>query len=265
MGQELGERLGCAGAADPLACLRAKSAQEVIAAAACDTSLFSDNIFFAPVFDGWVLPDNPLTAYAQGRHQPVPMIVGSTLNEGTFYLANEKDLGLDRYEALLRARFAAKTAQALTVFPARGDAEVPQAIDRFITVAANAEPARFVAASLAQHGQKAFVYQFTRRPRTALAKRMAVHHGVDLAYVFGNQDEPGGYDDLDRALAATVMAYWVNFAKHGDPNGPGLPAWPAYARASDQHLELGDEVAAKAHLFPAECDFIDRVSPYLPQ
>lgn len=265
MGQELEKRLVCVGAANPLACMRAKSAADVIAAAACDTSLFSTNIFFAPVFDGWVLPGNPLTAYHLGRHQPAPMIVGSTLNEGAIYLTSEKDLTLARYDQLLRARFADQTAQAAAIFPARNDAEVPQAIDHFITVAANAEPARFVAASLAEHGQKAFVYQFTRRPQTALAKRLGVHHGVDLAYVFGNLDEPGAYDEVDRALSGTVMGYWVNFAKTGDPNGPGLPPWPEYNRAGDQYLELGDKVAAKAHLDQNQCDFIAKVSTYLPR
>jgi para-nitrobenzyl esterase len=34
--------------------------------------------------------------------------------------------------------------------------------------------------------------------------------------------------NADRALAETMMAYWVNFATHGDPNGAGLPHWPAY-------------------------------------
>lgn len=265
MGEELGARLGCASAADPLACLRAKSAQEVIAAAACDTSLFSDNIFFAPVFDGWVLPDNPLTAYAEGRQHAVPMIVGSTLNEGTIYLAQEKDLTLERYDAFLRARFGDKAGQARTVFPALGDGDVPRAMDRFITVAANAEPARFVAGAMARQGVGSYLYHFTRRPQTALARRLAVHHGVDLAYVFGNLDEANAYDGTDRALAESVMAYWVNFARTGDPNGAGLPAWPAYAGATDLHLELGDAVTTGRNLYKPECDFINGASRYRPR
>ncbi len=262
MGEELAARLGCQGASDVLAALRAKSAAEVIQAAACDTSLFSDNIFFAPVFDGWVLPSNPRLAFASGRQHGAPMIVGSTLNEGTIYLAGEKDLTLERYHAFLRARFAGGAASALAMFPAPGDGDVPRVIDHFLTVAVNAEPARFVAGSMAKKGVGAYLYQFTRRPRTVLARKLAVHHGVDLAYVFGNLDEPGAYDDIDRALAEKMMAYWVNFAHNGDPNGPGLPVWPAYDPASDLNLEFGDQVSTGRNLYQTDCDFVSRVSPY---
>ena len=26
-----------------------------------------------------------------------------------------------------------------------------------------------------------------------------------------------------------MAAYWTNFAKHGDPNGKGVPEWPAFS------------------------------------
>jgi para-nitrobenzyl esterase len=66
-----------------------KSAQELVEAADCKTSVFDEGLFFAPVFDGWVLPKNPVAAYSGGRQHDVPIIVGSTLNEGTLYLADE--------------------------------------------------------------------------------------------------------------------------------------------------------------------------------
>ena len=82
--------------------MRAKSAQEILTAADCITSVFDEGLFFAPVFDGWVLPQNPLTVYAGGRQHDVPIIVGSTLNEGTLYLADEKDLSVGKYHWCLK-------------------------------------------------------------------------------------------------------------------------------------------------------------------
>ena len=41
-----------------------------------------------------------------------------------------------------------------------------------------------------------------------------------------------------------MRAYWIRFAATGDPNRPGLPAWPAWEPASDRHLELGVDVSA---------------------
>jgi para-nitrobenzyl esterase len=49
----------------------------------------------------------------------------------------------------------------------------------------------------------------------------------------------------DRRLAAQMAAYWTNFAKTGDPNGPGLPAWPRFTQANRQVmlLEAGPRAA----------------------
>jgi para-nitrobenzyl esterase len=262
MGQELSARFGCDKAGDELACLRRASAADVVKAADTSTSIFNDSLLFAPVFDGWALPDNPAAAFAQGRQQAVPMIVGSTLDEGNIYLAGEPGLTMEKYQAFLRARFGDEAGSALAMFPARGDADVPRAIDFFVTVAVNAQPARFMAASMANQGIKSYLYHFTRRPDTALARKLGVHHGVDLAYVFGNMKKSDGYDDKDLALAKTMMGYWVNFATTGDPNGPGLPAWPAYDGQSDQNLEFGDTIRVQSGLYKKECDYIGRMSRF---
>jgi len=257
MGVELARRLGCQEGSGTLACMRAKTAREVVAAAACDTGLFAEEIFFAPVFDGGVLPKDPVAAFRTGRQHAVPVITGSTANEGALYLTGEKDLGLPRYATFLKARFGAHAREALAVFPAAADADVPAAIDRVITVGANAEPARFTAGNAAMTGSRAWVFHFTRVPATRLAKTGGAHHGVDLAYVFGNLEEPGAYTDTDQALSRTVMGYWVNFAKSGDPNGPGLPAWPAFTENADAHMEFGDVVRSGVGLFRNECRFIE--------
>jgi len=262
MGQELSARLGCANAADELACLRAKSAMEVVRAADCKTGLFEDGLFFAPVFDGQALPPSPAAAYAAASQGRVPMIVGSTGNEGASYLRGESGLTLGKYEAFLAARFGAKADEALAMFPASGDADVPGAIDRFITVAVNAQPARFVARALERAGSGAYLYRFTRTPDTSRARELGAFHGVDLAYVFGNMSEADGYTAADRELSRQVVAYWVNFARTGDPNGSGLPPWPVYRAASDEFLEFADDVRAGQYLYRQQCDFIDRVSRF---
>jgi para-nitrobenzyl esterase len=39
-----------------------------------------------------------------------------------------------------------------------------------------------------------------------------------------------------------MSSYWVNFAKTGDPNGAGLPNWPAFGATTDRGIELGTEI-----------------------
>ncbi len=262
MGEQLAAKLDCDKAKDVLAAMRAKSAQEIIAAADCNTSVFKEGLFFAPVFDGWVLPQNPLAAFSGGYQHDVPVIVGSTLNEGSLYLAEEKDLSVEKYQSFLKARFPENLGKALEMFPASKAEDVAPAIDYFLTVAANAQPARFVAQSMEKKKSRAYLYRFNRRPETALARKLGVHHGVELAYVFGNMNKSDGYNYIDRKLSARMMAFWVNFAKNGNPNGPGLDYWPAYESQSDLNLEFADDVRIGKHLYKKESDFISLMLTY---
>jgi len=54
-------------------------------------------------------------------------------------------------------------------------------------------------------------------------------HASEISYVFGNLGGFGGSSGPDdKALSELMNSYWVNFAKNGDPNGPGLPVWPTF-------------------------------------
>ena len=131
-----------------------------------------------------------------------------------------------------------------------------------MTVAANAQPARFVAQSMGKKGSRAYLYQFARLPGTAMARKLGVHHGAELAYVFGNMSRSDGYNDTDAELSNKMMDYWTNFAKTGDPNGHGLIYWPSYISASGLNMEFSDNMRINKNLFKKECDFIDGQSIY---
>jgi para-nitrobenzyl esterase len=77
-------------------------------------------------------------------------------------------------------------------------------------------------------------------------------HSDDIEYVFGTLDtRPGAeWRPEDRKLSEEMMDYWTNFAKTGDPNGPGgnvmsLPAWPRYDKTDEvMHLNANSEASA---------------------
>jgi len=56
-----------------------------------------------------------------------------------------------------------------------------------------------------------------------------------------------------------VSAYWVQFAKTGNPNGPGLPVWPAYSPGSDRYMDLGDEVVPRSGLRTESFHLLDAI------
>jgi para-nitrobenzyl esterase len=55
-----------------------------------------------------------------------------------------------------------------------------------------------------------------------------------------------------------MLAYWTRFASTGDPNGEGLPNWPAFDPRNDVHQELGDQVGAATGLQREFCEVLDR-------
>jgi carboxylesterase type B len=81
--------------------------------------------------------------------------------------------------------------------------------------------------------------------------------------VFGNLDgdpEDGGaeWTGDDRRIAEIMSAYWADFAATGDPNGPGLPRWPAYSPDSAAVMELGDGFGPIPVADPARLKFWKR-------
>jgi para-nitrobenzyl esterase len=80
-------------------------------------------------------------------------------------------------------------------------------------------------------------------------------HGQEVAYVFGNLGGPGrpAPTDADVAISHEMQDYWVNFATNGDPNGPGLPVWPAFTEASPLVMGFGTDTG------PALIPHLDRL------
>jgi para-nitrobenzyl esterase len=92
---------------------------------------------------------------------------------------------------------------------------------------------------------KAYVYYFdVRTPSTP----EGAPHGAEVRYVFGNLGAAAGPEE--RALSEQMRQYWVNFATKGDPNGPGLPPWPAFDATAPRAM-LFEHGSAVARPWPA--------------
>jgi para-nitrobenzyl esterase len=82
-------------------------------------------------------------------------------------------------------------------------------------------------------GNPAWEYQFDR----------AAPHGAEVPYVFGTLHSPTA---VDQKLSQVIEQYWTNFAKTGNPNGAGLPAWPKFNESAQAYIEFTNDGPVKA-------------------
>ena len=208
------------------AALRALPAAAIVAAGDPDVQRGD-----LPILDGRLLKENPDEAFHAGHVAKVPYLVGSNSLEfppaflGPRLAAMTGDLG------------PARKAAALAAYGSRGAFEDHVASDILF-----GEPARALARDQARAGAPVWLYRFSVLSAEAPKMLKGAPHASDRQYVFRTlAASPWPTDDRDAALAETISAYFVAFAKTGNPNGPGRPKWPRYDAASDRLMNFTND------------------------
>jgi len=234
-GQEEAAKVG----ASSLAELRAKSADEIQRRMTPGGRL---------VIDGWYVTEDVSVTIAEGRHNRVDLLIGSNKDEGTFVspYPTSPFFGLGNASARefadsARQRFGSKASAFLEIYPA-GSEEQAKESQLAVMRDEAAWNARDWAMAQAKAGGRAYLYYFVQEPPAVPGRpNWRATHGAEIPYAFYN---PGpAWTEVDRALADTMSSYWANFAKNGNPNGPGLPIWPAIQTAApEQVMILGPKI-----------------------
>jgi para-nitrobenzyl esterase len=188
------------------------------------------------VADGWVFPTASAEVLAAGRARAMPLIIGNNAFESPFMGS------VDDIRNSMRKTFKDQAPKALALYGLADD--TPGAIDDplFGNLAEQWGTDLLRCPAVVQgerhnaSGNSVWEYEFDR----ALPPHPRVGHSGELPYVFGNfraKDGNGAaIQDADRRLSATIQGYWTNFAKTGNPNGPGLPFWPTYDGKARKYL-----------------------------
>ena len=204
---------------------------------------------FTPVVDGTVLPSAPFGPEAPEITADVPMIIGTTLNEFANGI-NDPDFDL-MTEAQLNTRVEAlhpgRAKQVIAAFRARTPKAKPADLySRIASAPVRRAAINQAASKAALNKAPAYLYWFTWQT-PIFDGRPRAFHCAEIPFVFGNTDScahmTGGGDDA-RALSDKMLATWVQFAKTGDPNHPGIPHWQPYSSKAAPTMIFDNPVKA---------------------
>ncbi len=208
-GESFAAQLGVSGAPDVLKALRAKSADELVAASTPFVWLASSEGNFQAwtVVDGWSLLDTPDNVFGAGKQQDIPLIVG----------ANGGDL----------ARFF-PTVKTI----ASGMNKVKS--KAYVYVFTRVPPGWSKAGKDAIHGLELFYLFGDLKSIDGIGRKNAQVENSEVDPV------------VDGRVSQDLMALWVRFAATGNPSIEGKISWPAYDPASEQYLDIKDPLQVKS-------------------
>ena len=203
---------------------------------------------FWPVLDGDLLPGDEYLLYQAGKFNDTPILIGTNSDEGNLFVDTPTTPA--QFEAQIRSGYGARADVLLAAYPHANDVQALKSAQDLMRDSTFAWSTWSWALLQSQKGTgKAYVYYFDRpTPQTPNGST----HGAEIGFVFRTLGGAGGgpagvvgpVKPEDRAASDLVSSYWVNFARSGDPNGAGLPSWPAFTAQSQQVMHLAAQPAA---------------------
>lgn len=204
--------------------------------------------FQLPFVDGSVLVGEPATMALQGKQHDVPLITGGCSFEGSVQPAS--GISLDEFEGFHRARSAEAEKLYSAEFSHSRELGLKQMFgdNRYVLAA------RTMARSMANKSSPSRIYYVDFIPASLVNTWSGTPHGADGYFLW--RGETSG-DEQIAQLSKRLQAYWVNFARSGDPNGDGLLAWPEYDPGTDLWLVFAVEDSVQQGVAKARLDFLE--------
>lgn len=238
--------------ASSVAELQAMPVERLVEGLTATDPIIGGSVYFGPVLDMKWLIRHPFWPDADPLSNHIPMILGNTRDETRAFI----DPDSERVRTLDWSNLAERMAPELRMdispewVVARYRERFPdwsaERIFYAATTAGRSWPGQVIEADArARASTLTWVYQLDFQSPTE--PRRGAPHTMDIALAFGTLDAPGSYTGSGaeaRALSAIMMKSFAHFARNGDPNAPGTPAWPLYELPERQTMVY--DIASRA-------------------
>jgi para-nitrobenzyl esterase len=199
-----------------------------------------------PVIEPYMLPLSPYEAFASGLQNDVPLLIGSNADEARAMLDVTHDTAAT-FDSDLEHSVGQLPPALLAAYPHATDEEARQArLGLECDLRFGWDMWAWARLQAGTGRAPVFYYSFRQQPpfpAGSLYAGWGASHFAELWYVFDHLDQsPWNWTAADRKLAEEMSSYWVNFARSGDPNGRGLPQWPAFTNSESKVQYLGDPI-----------------------
>lgn len=181
------------------------------------------NVF--PVVDGKVLPAPTGQLFRDGAQHNIPYMAGANSLDGSVFMRN-----LGAYDAVIEKIPSAVLSETYGDIPEKV-LKMRFAGDKVFVV-----PSWSLVNHMSNVEAAGYFYQFAYVPESMAADLPGASHGAEMPFVFRNmewREYPHSPSPVEQALSKTISGFWANFARSGDPNGTGLPQWPAHTKNRD--------------------------------
>ncbi len=241
MGRDIQKEFHC----EDLSELRSLSAEKLLSTRYANSAM---------TIDGYALPKTPYEVYKEGNNNETALLNGYNVKESDAFVVpnflfsptNGKNIA-----SRLASYFDEQAAdEFMEAYKEEIQADAFSAFNAIISAYWFMQPHYEWSTLASDNGIPVYRYQFTKENGY-----YGTYHAGELPYAYGNLDKGHAfaYSKSDYALSETMLSYWSNFAKNGNPNGGDMPTWDAWDEASDPLMELGvhvgpiEEKAKKAY------------------
>jgi para-nitrobenzyl esterase len=202
---------------------------------------FSPGLRFAPIVDGYLLPVPLREIFAQGKQNDVVTLTGANTGELGGFGPPQEPVTAQSFRKQAEQRYGAAAAgEFLKLYPATTDQEAKLAQRQSVRDQALVSMYLWAKQRSKTAQTKVFEYLWDHTLPGPDSGRFGAFHTSEVPYVFNTlymSDRP--FAAADHKIAVMMSTYWANFAATGNPNGKGLPQWPA-VNGNLEIMEVGD-------------------------